>query len=291
MFVKDNSVGSARIYFNNRLSELFSLSELKLMFNEFLIARLKISRNDLHFSDQLKLSESDLLYFRSCVHRLKDNEPFQYILGSTEFYGLEILCDRRALIPRPETEELVDWIVKEHATIEPLEILDLCTGTGCITLALKSLLGHSNVVGIDVSEDALSLAKENALKNNLEVAFRKLNLLNFQSDEFLKTEYDIWVSNPPYIPVSEKKSMHSNVLDFEPEIALFVADNDPLIFYRIIAEQGLKHLKTGGKLYFEIHENLGNEMLQLLSNLGYASLELKADMQGKNRMLKGVKAE
>lgn len=289
MFVKDNTVLSARAYFNDRLTDLFSPSELKLMFNEFLIARLNIARSELHFSDKLKLSESDLLYFRSCVHRLKDNEPFQYILGSTEFYGLEILCDRRALIPRPETEELVDWIVKDHASSQPLKMLDLCTGTGCIALALKSLFTTSNVAGIDVSENALALAKENSLKNSLDVSFYKVDLLQIKDDDFPQFQFDIWVSNPPYIPQKEKENMHANVLDFEPEIALFVEDRDPLMFYRIIAEQGLLHLKKGGKLFFEIHENLGTEMIELLSNLGYSEVELRKDLQGKNRMLKGVK--
>lgn len=289
MFVKDNTVISARAYFNDRLADLFTPNELKLMFNEFLIVRLKISRSELHFSEKLKLSESDLLYFRSCVHRLKDNEPFQYILGSTEFYGLEILCDKRALIPRPETEELVDWIVKDYASNQPLKILDLCTGTGCIALALKSLLTTSNVAGIDISEDALMLAKANGLKNSLGVSFYKVDLLKLKEDDFPQFQFDIWVSNPPYIPHKEKENMHANVLDFEPEIALFVEDNDPLMFYRIIAQQGLIHLKTGGKLFFEIHENLGTEMIELLSNIGYSEIELRKDLQGKNRMLKGVK--
>jgi len=284
MFVQDNTVKSIKNYFFDRLAPKFSNSELKLMFNEFLIDHLKISRSDLISADSLKLSESDLLHFRSIVKRLETDEPFQYVLGSTEFYGLELYCDERALIPRPETEELVDWIIKESKNSK--SIIDLCTGSGCIALALKSVLALAEIIAVDISEGAISLAKQNAHKTDLAVQFQLLDVL-VETNEFSNQQFDLIVSNPPYIPKRDKSEMHKNVLDFEPEIALFVEDEDPLIFYRKISEFGLKHLKKGGILYFEIHEKFSTEVHELMIQLNYQNVQTRKDMQGKNRMICG----
>lgn len=287
MFVSDNSVASAKAYFFDRLSELYSQSELKLMFNEFLMDRLKLSRTNLLLAENLLLSESDLLYFRSCVHRLKENEPFQHILGSTEFYGLEIKCDHRALIPRPETEELVDWIVNDFKGQDP-SIIDVCAGTGCIALALKSQFPNSLVEGLDVSVDALNLAKENASKLELAVQFHELDVLATAEIGSKFQKWDVIVSNPPYIPVSDKAKMHANVLDFEPGLALFVSNEDPLLFYRTIGKLAIASLAENGVLYVEIHEELGAEVVELLEGIGFKDVQCKKDLQGKDRMVKGI---
>ena len=288
MFVTDNSVSSTRKYFNERLDRLFSKSELKLMFNAFLMHRLGISRSDLLLSDSLKCSESDLLYFRSCVKRLQSNEPFQYVIGTTEFYGLEIKCDTRALIPRPETEELVDWIASETEN-GAIRILDLCTGSGCIALGLKSALPTATIKGLDFSKEALSLANENAESLQLDVEFFEGDVLTM--NDFSEVgEYDVFVSNPPYIPVSNKKNMHSNVLDFEPEMALFVENNNPFIFYDKIIHLAINHLKSKGKVYFEIHEKYAADILDLLINYGFVDIEIRQDMQGKDRMVRATKS-
>lgn len=287
MFVSDNSVSSVKAYFFDRLSDLFSPSELKLMFNEFLMSRLKLSRTNLLLAENLLLSESDLLYFRSCVHRLKDNEPFQHILGSTEFYGLEIKCDHRALIPRPETEELVDWAVQDFKGKSPA-IIDVCTGTGCIALALKSQFPQSLVEGVDVSREALQLANENAKLLDLAVEFQEVDVLNTKQLGSQQQKWDVIVSNPPYIPVSDKAQMHENVLNFEPELALFVSNEDPLLFYRTIGQLAMNSLNASGSLYVEIHEELGDEVIALFESIGLKEVECRKDMQGKNRMVKGI---
>lgn len=287
MFVSDNSVKSARTYFSDRLKDRFSSNELRFMFQEALMRRLNLCKSDLLLADGLKLSESDLLYVRSIVKRLQADEPFQYIIGSTEFYGLEISCDRRALIPRPETEELVDWIVKDHQGSKHLRVLDLCTGTGCIALALRANLDDATVHALDVSTDALDLARHNGVQNQLTVHFFQLDLL----EEAIPAgqPYDIWVSNPPYIPLSDQAEMHRNVLDYEPHLALFVENNDPLRFYRMLALKAEGSLQPGGTIYLEIHERLGEEVQQLLSETGFQEVVLREDMQGRKRMVRATK--
>lgn len=283
MFVSDNSVKSIRQYFTDRLQSLFSASEIRFMFQEALMVRLNLTKSELILSDTLRLSESDLLYFRSIVKRLLNNEPYQYIVGSTIFYDLRIKCDARALIPRPETEELVDWIVKDAGEKKHMRILDVCTGTGCIALALKSVFTESNIQATDISEDALNLAQLNATENDLQIELFQMDVLKEQLPETMN--YDIWVSNPPYIPEEDKEQMHPNVLAYEPHLALFVSNDDPLVFYRRIGEMGLMYLKNGGKLYFEIHEKQGHAVCDLLQTLGYRSVELRKDLQGRERMV------
>lgn len=283
MFVQSNTIRAVRSYYKERLSDLLSDSEIKQILNHALKVRLNLNTADLLLADDNRLSESDLLYFRSIVKRLQANEPIQYIYGDTEFAGLTILCDQRALIPRPETEELVEWAIQD-AGDPHLKMLDLCTGTGCIALAYKNHFPGSEVHALDFSADALSLAKENADKLNLDVQFHHLDALNLQNSGL--GQFDVWISNPPYIPEQEKSRMHANVLDFEPGMALFVSNDDPLLFYREIAKAALKFLKPGGKLYFELHEDYAEKTLQLISGLGFANCELKLDLQGKQRMLK-----
>lgn len=292
MFVQSNTIKAIKSYFQERLQNMFSASEIKLIINQAICSRLDLTSSDLLLADNMRLSESDLLYFRSIVKRLQQNEPMQYVFGDTVFYNLEIKCDQRALIPRPETEELVDWIVNGSSSKKADKILDLCTGTGCIALALKSQFNRTKIQALDFSNGALGLARENAAALHLEIEFYEIDVLNeFPGFIFEPNSYDIWVSNPPYIPLSEKPLMHSNVLDFEPEMALFVENDKALIFYKEIGLKALTYLKSGGILYFELNENFADQTSKLISDLGFDAVEIKLDLQGKKRMLKAIKKE
>jgi len=270
------------------LTENFSDSEIKMMFQALLQKRLSLSSQEILFIDEILLSESDLLYFRTIANRLLENEPFQYLLGETFFCDLILQCDQRALIPRPETEELVYWIKSIYKNQANLKVLDLCTGSGCIALGIKQLLPQAKVVGIDVSKEAIELANENAKKTNLEVHFENRDLLkDWELPEL--NQYDCWVSNPPYIPEDEMQLMHANVLKFEPHLALFVPAQSPLLFYEKIATQAAEKMKSGAGLFFEIHEKYAANVSELLLSLGFKNIEIKKDLQGKERMIKATK--
>jgi len=283
MFVKDNTLHSARNYFTESLNE-FSDSELKSMWTEIICKRFNWSRSDLLMNKDFRLSESDLLYIRSFVKRLQNNEPFQYLIGETEFYGLKIKCDKRALIPRPETEELVDWISE---ILAPMKIVDICSGSGCIALALKSTFKSASIIGIDISQDAVGLSNENAILNHLQVDFQTGDALDISAEIWNSfSEIDIIVSNPPYIPEKEKSEIAPNVLNFEPHLALFVEDQSPIIFYQRIAKIALKSLKKSGFLFFELHYKFAIEVEEYLKEIGFSEITIKKDLQGKNRMLR-----
>lgn len=243
MFVQTNSVKAVKSYFKERLKDLFSENEIKFMQKEAVMSRLEMSPSAYLLCDDQLLSESDLLYFRSIVKRLLAHEPFQYIMGKTEFFGIELKTDKRALIPRPETEELVQWISESFPKAQALQIADICTGSGCIALGLKSYFPNATVTATDLSEDALELTKENSLKLNLPLTIMQLDATKLKASDLPQNFYDCWVSNPPYIPNSDKDKMEMNVLDFEPHMALFVENDDPLIFYREIGKSALLHLK------------------------------------------------
>lgn len=285
MFVQTNSVQAVKAYFKERLQNQFSESEMKAMLKVAICERLKLSSADYLLCDSNLLSESDLLYFRSIVKRLQNNEPFQYIIGQTEFFGLELKCDARALIPRPETEELVEWVMEVAAPENTL--IDFCTGSGCIALALKNQLPKATVYGTDVSKEALELSKENANSLNLDVSFIQHDALSDQLPSTLTEQsIDIIVSNPPYIPELDKQEMQANVLDFEPHLALFVENDNALIYYKAIASQAVRLLKKNGLLFFEIHERLAVETKEAIEALGFVDVEIRKDLQGKDRMIK-----
>jgi release factor glutamine methyltransferase len=233
------------------------------------------------------VSESDLLFFRSIVKRLLQNEPFQHIIGSTYFYDLKLKTDKRALVPRPETEELVDWVVTDQKDNQPSKIADICSGSGCIALALKSVMPATEITAIELSDAALALGNENAKNLGLNIHFVQKNV--FDSFDEVTSDYAVWVTNPPYIPEIDRAEMHENVLSFDPEMALFVPNEDPLLFYREIGKKALHHLKHQGVLYAEIHERFAAETRQLLKEIGFDSIEIKKDLQGKDRMIKAVK--
>ncbi len=286
MFVIDNQLKTAKNYFSEQLKNLFTSTEINSMWKEIICLRLKWNQSDFILNTTFRLSESDLLFIRSYVHRLKKNEPFQYIHGITTFFGLELICDKRALIPRPETEELVAWTVEfgPHKTIA-----DLCTGSGCIALGLKSKFSESNVTGLDFSTDALSLAKENSKLTNLDVEFIHADVLNINRD-LLDQKWDCIISNPPYIPSNERESIAENVLNFEPEISLFVENENPIIFYEAIVKYAKSNLSENGFLFFEIHPDFSAKISDLLNLKGFINIELRKDLQGKNRMIKAQNA-
>lgn len=285
MFVKDNSIASVLGYFEERLSPTFTSREIKTIAKSFISKRLNWANSDFLMRQKDTVSESDLLYFRSAVKRIIAGEPFQYVLGTTFFYNLEVDTDKRALIPRPETEELVDWMVNNYSSLDKGTLIDIGTGSGCIALAMKKALPKWSVTAVDISKDALSLVAQNALKNQLEVALIEDSALNF-NEALYADKYTVIVSNPPYIPIKDSAQMAQHVLDFEPEMALFVSDNDPLIFYQQIAEFALKKLALNGALYVELNENLAQETRALLNKIGFNNTEIRQDLQGRNRMLK-----
>ena len=220
----------------------------------------------------------------SKVKELAQGRPVQYVIGHSEFCGLDIEVREGVLIPRPETEELVAWVIEKAADIEHPRILDVCTGSGCIALALAARVGEASVVAVDISDEALTIARCNAERLQLGVEFIKDDALAHLPN-IADRKFDIVVSNPPYIPISERESMHVNVVNFEPDIALFVADDDPLIFYREIAVTAKHILADNGYLLFEIHQPLAQQTVDMLRELGYDAVELRNDCFDKPRMI------
>jgi release factor glutamine methyltransferase len=221
------------------------------------------------------------------IGRLQQQEPLQYVLGCAHFYGLELEVNPAVLIPRPETEELVDLIVRENTGRQQLHLLDICTGSGCIPIALSAHLSVEKAYGLDISEPALGVARTNALKYGQPISWLQQDIL--QEDLALPAAgLDIMVSNPPYVLEQEKTFMRKNVLTFEPHLALFVPDNDALLFYKRISELGLRHLKPEGKLYFEINEQQAAPLVQFMHELGYGEVEVRQDLFGKDRFIRAV---
>lgn len=244
-----------------------------------------IKRTDRIFQREKMLSTDRELQLKQWTDRLLQHEPVQYVLNEAWFCGLKFYVDKNVLIPRPETEELVEWIISDcKFPVNSLSILDIGSGSGCIPIALKKRLPKAQVCSCDISEAALEVAKKNASTLGIDVSFLLLDFLNEEKRNTLP-QFDIIVSNPPYIPVNDKSTMPRNVLDFEPGTALFVPDNDALVFYKAIADFGKAHLKKDGVIYAEIHESLGELTMDLFENNGY-STTIKKDMQGKERMVR-----
>ena len=248
------------------------------------------------------LSPHQLEQLNQDIQRLLQHEPIQYIMNKTWFYGMELYVNNTVLIPRPETEELVDWIVKEvNASgadvferrpmkadeTKQIKILDVGTGSGCIALALKKAMPKAEVWGCDISEAALNVARRNGSALDIRVDFQGMDFLDIAQQKHLPT-VDIVVSNPPYIPIAGKSAMNPNVVNHEPHTALFVPDNDALLFYKCLAKFGKHRLYKNGAIYMEIHEDLGKDVVELFEMEGYSHVELKKDMQGKDRMVKVV---
>jgi release factor glutamine methyltransferase len=218
------------------------------------------------------------------LNQLQTGQPLQYILGHTEFYGLKFEVNSNVLIPRPETEELVSWII-ENANSSPINILDIGTGSGCIAITLKHELKQSTVSAIDISTGALETAKRNATNNQVEVNFIHADILAHENLQ-LNEKLDVIVSNPPYVTETDKRQMHTNVTDFEPHSALFVPEEDPLLFYNAIADFAIKNLKSNSLLFFEINESYGAATVDMLHDKLFINIELRKDMSGRDRMIK-----
>ncbi|MGY3211774.1 release factor glutamine methyltransferase [Mucilaginibacter sp. HD30] len=226
---------------------------------------------------------------KEILDQLITGQPLQYVLGHTEFYGLPFKVNPSVLIPRPETEELVDWVLNSDLPPSAINILDIGTGSGCIAISLKKNLQHATVWAIDISATALRTAKENAELNSVPINFVEADVLNLSSTtQNLQLKYDLIISNPPYVTPTDKELMHINVTDFEPHTALFVSQQDPLLFYKAIADLATDQLVKGGLLFFEINESYGIETVSMLTNKGFKEIELRKDMSGRDRMIKAV---
>jgi release factor glutamine methyltransferase len=284
MFVSNNSLVSAKNYFSQRLGNLYDERELNQIFRTLVMKRFGWNSADWLLKKDARLSESDLLYVRSVVKRLQENEPFQYVLGSVEFYGLELNIRPGALIPRPETEELVDWAVKSY---RGGIVLDICSGSGCMALGFQSKFKEADVKGFEISDEALKISLENKEKTGFSTQFQKVDVL--QNWPIEDCSVSVIMSNPPYISAEETETMKQNVLAYEPHLALFVYNDDVLLFYKEIAKQATQKLISGGQLFFEIHEEKGKEVIELLQKLNYTEIELRQDLQGKSRMIRAVK--
>jgi release factor glutamine methyltransferase len=254
-----------------------------------------LKRVDVALNPNFEISEEEVEKWNAILVDLQREKPIQYITGEAWFYGLRFEVNENTLIPRPETEELVDWILSSSVTHHPspITILDIGTGSGCIPIALKANLPQANVSAIDISEKALEVAKRNAKINHVEINFIQTNILEVEDLSHLPSSiiyhpssYNIIVSNPPYVRVLEKQEIKKNVLDYEPHLALFVDDTDALLFYRKIAQLALKNLAPNGLLFFEINQYLGKETVALLENLGFKNIELRKDIYGNDRMIR-----
>ncbi|TQO36162.1 release factor glutamine methyltransferase [Arenibacter algicola] len=269
------------------LDPLFPKEEVDSFFYLVIDHYLGLERFILAMQPNLVVSKEneDPLFF--ALSQLKQERPIQHILGKAHFCELEFRVDENVLIPRPETEELVYWIINEVQKGDPREevkILDIGTGSGCIAISLAKNLPNAKAYALDISKKALQIAGENAMDNGVDIVFLEADILSLEG---FKDKFDVIVSNPPYVRELEKLEMKNNVVEHEPGLALFVSDGDPLIFYKKITRFALSHLKKGGVLFFEINQYLGEEMKQLLEAENFSEIELRKDMFGNDRMLKG----
>ncbi|MFM6953996.1 MAG: peptide chain release factor N(5)-glutamine methyltransferase [Sphingobacteriaceae bacterium] len=271
-------------YFSAELSAIYASEEAKMLCFLTVQHRLSWTKASYLLHKQEEIFEADKVYFLEVLSQLKSSKPIQYLLGETEFYGRRFRVSSAVLIPRPETEELVKWILESVSIANPT-ILDIGTGSGCIPISLKKELPDAELTALDISADALALARQNADLHETEITFIEKDVLQMHASQ-LASSFDVVVSNPPYIAEEEKDLMKANVLAHEPYLALFVTNQDPLIFYERIATLAQEILKPGGFLFFEINERFGSEVCQLLSEKGFKRLELRCDMSGKDRMVK-----
>lgn len=268
--------------FHSQLSTKFPAEEIDSFFYWLLEDFLDLSRLQFALDPEKEILKVGEAKVNDALARLEKYEPIQYITGKTEFYGLPFKVSKAVLIPRPETEELVEMILSDSKTVETQKILDIGTGSGCIAIALAKNLPESKVSAIDISHDALEIAKQNAILNEVDVNFMNMDILNV---DFLPQSYDIIVSNPPYVRNQEKEMMKENVLEYEPEAALFVSDTNPLVFYKKIAHLAKDKLSPNGKLFFEINEYLGDDLVSFLKEIGFKEIRLHKDFAQKDRMI------
>ena len=270
--------------FKNQLNSIYSLNEIQQLLFMVYESVLNFTKIEVLTNTVQVIEEDKYNSIINIKERLISNEPIQYILGEADFFDLKFKVDSSVLIPRPETEEIVQWVI-DSCDKKDAKILDMGTGSGCIAVSLAKNIIGSQVSAVDISKKALEIAQYNTHLNNTAVKFIHYDILKDNFDK-LPQLVDVLISNPPYIKNSERTLMKHNVLDFEPNIALFVSDDDPLIFYREIAKLGRNILKLEGILFFEINESLGDEMVEMVKLLGYNKIELREDINGKKRMLR-----
>ena len=281
-----------RAHFIQELTPLYDAGEAESFFYLILEEKQQLKRIDLALHPDLVFSAAEIAVWNLILASLKQEIPIQYLLGKTSFYGLDFSVNEHVLIPRPETEELVDWMLSDHRKTQlstTLKILDIGTGSGCIAISLAKNLPNATFFAIDVSEKALATAKKNAANNTVNVNFIHQNILEavtLSAVEGINEQFDIIVSNPPYVRNLEKEEIKKNVLDNEPHLALFVEDDDALIFYKKIAELAQENLTENGLLYFEINQYLGAAMIDLLEQMHFKNIELRKDIYGNDRMIK-----
>ena len=283
------------------LSEIYPQTEIDTFFFLLIEEKLDLQRIDTVLKPEFEISDDILQALKVIIDRLIKEEPIQYIIGKTEFYGLPFLVDKNTLIPRPETEELVEWVLLEVTKLQSnkvtklntnvtsniveksLSILDIGTGTGCIPISLAKNLPNAEITAIDISSEALKVARQNAKLNTVAIDFLETDILQ---TEKLHQQFDIIISNPPYVRELEKQEIKNNVLENEPHLALFVDDNNPLVFYNKIADLAKNHLTKNGLLFFEINQYLGTETVKMLEKKGFKNIELRQDLFGNDRMIK-----
>lgn len=285
------NINKFRDYFNKTLKKLYPTSEIDTFLFLLLEEYLNFKRIDVVLKSNFEISPEDLTLLKSSTKLLEQEVPIQYILGKTEFYGFPFILNEHVLIPRPETEELVTSVLSKISKLEPLhpiekekklKILDIGTGSGCIPISLKRSLPFAEITAIDIANEALIIAQKNASLNKVNINFIQQNILKTTG---LDDIYDIIISNPPYVRVSEKIEIKNNVLKNEPHLALFVEDNNPLIFYSKIAELAKSHLTKNGTLFFEINQYLGKETVELIKLKGFNKIQLKKDIFGHDRII------
>ena len=284
-----------RNYFNETLKTIYPITEIDSFFFLLLEEYLGFRRVDIVLKSDFKITQETLNLLQFATKQLEQEVPLQYIIGKTEFYGLPFVVNKHVLIPRPETEELVAWVVSESSRFKTfntstkqttetkqLKILDIGTGSGCIPISLKKQLPFAKISAIDISKEALTVAKKNAVLNNVDIHFILQDILKTVA---LDQHYDIIISNPPYVRELEKKELKNNVLKNEPHVALFVENDNPLIFYAKIVELAKKYLNKNGLLFFEINQYLGTETIDLVNKKGLKNIQLKKDMFGNDRII------
>jgi release factor glutamine methyltransferase len=283
---------------HKELDSIYGKDEVDSFFFLCIEHYLNLPRFQLALQPEFALKKQEADTFFKVLEDLKQQKPIQYIIGETEFYGLPFKVNEKVLIPRPETEELVDLIIRYHIGRSPstnenntLKILDIGTGSGCIAVSLAKNLPNAEVFALDVSKEALKVAKQNAKLNSAEITFIEADILNASTWnlEFKDLEFDIIVSNPPYVRQLEKAEIRPNVLDNEPHLALFVENNTPLEFYKAITDFAVDSLKQNGDLFYEINQYLGEETRVLLIDANFENIELLKDINENDRILKGTK--
>ncbi len=286
MEIRKAELGELQSLMRKELEDYYPSVELRGIINGLFSHLTGFTTGQMVLEKERRLTESEIHFLQLCLKRLKNHEPLQYITGTAYFHGLEFKVSPAVLIPRPETEELVEWIVQQHGKAgEPLSILDIGTGSGCIAISLKAKIPEAVLFAIDVSEKAMAVARENAHELGTEVFFESVDILDAEARSAL-LKFDLIVSNPPYVTPADREKMLPNVTDHEPALALFV-EEDPLIFYKEIIAFSEDHLAEGGSLYFECNESNATEVAGLLKRAGFKHVEVRKDMQDKDRMILG----